>query len=158
MIRVRFACGVLTAAGLVTAACALPAEHATGTAPVAAGMPVAAVTQPPPETLSPLYDQALPGVAGKTFTSALVDFPPAARAVPHRHGNAFVYAYVLQGTVRSRLGDGPVRTYRQGQNWVEPPGAHHVLTENTSRTAPARLLVIFISDTGAKLKVEAPPG
>jgi quercetin dioxygenase-like cupin family protein len=152
MIRVRFAGGLL-AAGMVAAsvACAPTAERATGQVPVAA-----TVSQPPSETLSPLLEQALPNVKGKAFTSAIVNFPPAARAVPHRHGKAFVYAYVLEGTVRSRLGGEPVRTYRQGENWVEQPGAHHVLTENTSRTQPAKLLVVFVSNTGDKLKVDDP--
>ena len=59
--------------------------------------------------------------------------------------------------MRSRLGGEPVRTYRQGENWVEQPGAHHVLTENTSRTQPAKLLVVFVSNTGDKLKVDDPP-
>ena len=70
---------------------------------------------------------------------------------------AFVYAYVLDGTVRSQLDGEPMRTYRQGENWVEQPGAHHVLTENPSTTAPAKLLVIFISNTGDPLKVDDPP-
>ena len=59
--------------------------------------------------------------------------------------------------MRSRLGGEPVRTYRQGENWVEQPGAHHVLTENTSRTQLAKLLVVFVSNTGDKLKVDDPP-
>ena len=134
------------------------AERATGTVPVAAEAGSATTSQPPSETLTPLLEQALPNVQGKTFTSAIVDFPPGARAVPHRHGEAFVYAYVLEGTVRSQLGGEPVRTYHQGENWVEPPGAHHVLTENTSRTEPAKLLVVFISNTGDKIKVDDPPG
>jgi quercetin dioxygenase-like cupin family protein len=104
----------------------------------------------------PLLQQALPNVQGKTFTSVIVDFPPGARAAPHRHGEAFVYAYVLEGTVRSQLDDKPVSTYHQGENWVEQPGAHHVLTENTSSTERARLLVVFIADTGAELKVDDP--
>jgi quercetin dioxygenase-like cupin family protein len=156
----RFAGGLL-AVGMVAAvtACAPPAERATGKVPVAAEVPVAAtVSQPPSETVTPLLEQALPNVEGKTFTSAIVDFPPAARAVPHRHGDAFVYAYVLEGTMRSQLGGEPVRTYRQGENWVEPPGAHHVLTENTSRTESAKLLVVFISNTGDEIKVDDPPG
>jgi quercetin dioxygenase-like cupin family protein len=110
----------------------------------------------PSETLKQLLQQALPNVKGKTFTSAVVDFPPNARAVPHRHGRAFVYAYVLEGTVRSKLAGKPVSTYHQGENWVEQPGAHHVLTENISRTKPAKLLVIFVSNTGDKLKVDDP--
>ncbi|GAA4587150.1 hypothetical protein GCM10023194_35260 [Planotetraspora phitsanulokensis] len=159
MIRIRLVSGLL-AAGMVTAvpACGVTDDHATGKVPVAGKEPVAAVvTQPPSETLTTQLEQALPNVKGKTFTSAIVDFPPAARAVPHRHGNAFVYAYVLEGTVRSQLKGEPVRTYHQGENWVEQPGAHHVLTENISRTRPAKLLVIFISDTGAKLKIADSP-
>ncbi len=153
MIRVRIAGGFLVG-GMVAAATAYaPAvERATGETPVAA-----VVSQPPSDKLSPLLEQALPNVEGRTFTSAIVDFPPAARAAPHRHGRAFVYAYVLEGAVRSRLGGEPVRTYRQGENWVEPPGAHHVLAENISRTRPAKLLVVFISDTGDKIKVDDPP-
>ncbi|MCK2218495.1 cupin domain-containing protein [Actinomadura sp. ATCC 31491] len=157
MIRVRLAGGLLAAGmattSMVCAACAPATQRATGGAPAAV-----MVTQPPSETLSPLVQQALPGVKGKTFTSAIVSFPPAARAAPHRHGTAFVYAYVLEGTVRSELAGRPARTYRAGENWVEQPGAHHLLTENTSRTAPAKLLVVFVSDTGDKLKVDDPPG
>src|SRR5262245_63045448 len=113
-------------------------------------------SQPPTETLTPLLQQALPNVPGKTFTSAIVDFPPGARAVPHRHGEAFAYAYVLEGTVRSQLNDMPAKTYRQGENWVEQPGDHHVLAENTSQTEPAKLLVVFIANPGAVLKIDDP--
>jgi quercetin dioxygenase-like cupin family protein len=107
--------------------------------------------------LSPLIQEALPNVQGKTFTSAIVAFPPAARAVPHRHGQAFVYAYVLAGTIVSKLEGERAHTYQRGGNWIEQPGAHHVLTKNPSRTQPAKLLVVFISNTGAKLKVDDPP-
>jgi quercetin dioxygenase-like cupin family protein len=111
-------------------------------------------TQPPTDILTPLLTQALPDVPGKTFTSAIVDFAPGARAVPHRHGDAFAYAYVLEGTVRSQLNDMPAVTYGQGENWIEQPGDHHVLAENTSQTEPAKLMVVFIADAGAELKVD----
>jgi quercetin dioxygenase-like cupin family protein len=101
--------------------------------------------------------KALPNVPGKTFTSAVVSFPPGARAAPHRHGGAFVYAYVLEGAVASRISGQPGHVFHRGQNWVEQPGADHVLTQNTSRTSPAKLLVVFVSNTGAKLKVDDPP-
>jgi quercetin dioxygenase-like cupin family protein len=106
------------------------------------------------ETLAPLFQGPLPNVEGRTFTSAIVRIPPGARAVPHRDGQAFVYAYVLEGTLRSQLDDGPARIYRTGDSWIEPPNAHHVLTENASTVASARLLVIFISHTGESLKTE----
>jgi quercetin dioxygenase-like cupin family protein len=154
----RIAAGVLAvttmAAATACSAADRPAPAKGTTAAVAS--PAAMASTRPTETLVPLLRQALPNVKGKTFTSAIVDFPPDARAKPHRHGQAFVYAYVLQGTVRSQLAGKPVTTYHQGENWVEQPGAHHVLTENTSRTERAKLLVVFVSDTGAKLKVDDP--
>jgi hypothetical protein len=64
--------------------------------------------------------------------------------VPHRHGSAFVYACVLEGAVRNQLEGEPMRTYHQGANWIEQPGAHHVATENASNTEPAEFLVVFV--------------
>jgi quercetin dioxygenase-like cupin family protein len=156
----RIAAGLLAVATLTAAtACSTSNQpgHANGPIAAAASTPTAATASTPPsEALKPLLQQALPNVKGKTFTSAVVEFPPNARAMPHRHGQAFVYAYVLEGTVRSKLDDKPVTTYHQGENWVEQPGAHHVLTENTSPSQPAKLLVVFVSDSGDKLKVDDP--
>ncbi|GAA1709533.1 cupin domain-containing protein [Streptomyces yatensis] len=152
MTGTRIAGGLLAIVTL-TAATACSASDQS----VHAKTPTAAVTSKhPTETAKPLLQQALPNVKGKTFTSVVVDFPPKARAVPHRHGKAFVYAYVLEGTVRSRLAGKPASTYRQGEYWVERPGAHHVLTENISRTERAKLLVVYVSNTGDKLKVDDP--
>ena len=152
MIGVRIAGGLLAVATLAGAtACAASDHSAHATTPT-----VNVVSEPPSETLTPLLEQALPNVAGKTFTSAIVDFAPSARATPHRHGEAFLYAYVLEGTVRSALDDKPAATYHQGESWVEQPGTHHVLTENTSATDGAKLLVIFVSNTGDALKVDDP--
>jgi quercetin dioxygenase-like cupin family protein len=158
MIEMRIAGGLLAVATLAAAtACSTSNQPAHAKRPTAAvASPAAMPSTRPTETLKPLLQQALPNVKSKTFTSVIVDFPPNARAMPHRHGQAFVYAYVLDGTVRSQLERKPVTTYHQGENWVEQPGAHHVLTENTSRTKPAKLLVVFVSNTGDKLKVDDP--
>lgn len=130
------------------------AAACTSTTADSAPPPSLAPVQHPAETLTPLLQQALPNVAGKTFTSSIVTFPPNARATPHRHGQAFVYAYVFEGSIRSQVDDKPAGTFHQGQNWVEQPGAHHVLTENNSATEPAKLLVVFVSTTGEPLKVD----
>ncbi len=150
MMKMRIAGGILAVAALAgVTACTSASQAAPTTSPTPA-----VTSEVPSETLTPLIEQALPNAPGKTFTSAIVDFPPGARAVPHRHGQAFVYAYVLEGSVRSSVDDNPVSTYRAGENWVEQPGAHHPLTENVSTTDPAKLLVIFVSNTGDSLKVE----
>lgn len=123
----------------------------------AASSPSDPATAPGAETLTLLHSEPLPNAAGKTFTSALVTFPPAARAVPHRHGDAFVYAYVLEGSVSSELEGAPAHVFHAGESWSEPPGAHHVATENTSRTDEAKLLVVFVSTNGEQLKTDDPP-
>jgi quercetin dioxygenase-like cupin family protein len=106
------------------------------------------------ETVGPVFQQNLPNIAGKTFTVVRVDFAPGARAEPHRHGQAFVFAYVLRGAVRSQLEGQPAQTFTVGQNWSEAPGIHHVLTENASAREPAQLLVVFVADSGASLKID----
>jgi quercetin dioxygenase-like cupin family protein len=155
MIRAHIANGLLTTAvAAVIVGCA-PAAEPQSESPAA--VPQADTAAPhPSETLAPLFQQALPDVPGKTFTSAIVTFPPAARAVPHRHGDAFVYAYVLEGAVSSQLEGQPAHVYHRGENWSEPPGAHPLATENTSETEPAKLLVVFIATTGEQLKVDDP--
>jgi quercetin dioxygenase-like cupin family protein len=109
------------------------------------------------ESLRPLLRQDLPNFPGHTLTSAIVDFAPGVRAAPHTHGDAFVYAYVLKGSVRSQLDDGPAKVYRTGEVWFENPGARHRLTENVSAIEPASLLVVFIAPTGAALKIPDKP-
>jgi quercetin dioxygenase-like cupin family protein len=147
MIGTRIATGLLTT-GLTALV--------VGCGPAAE--PQATATPPSSETLAPLFEQALPNVPGKTFTSAIVTFPPGAHAVPHRHGDAFVYAYVLEGDVSSQLEGEPARVYHQGENWSEQPGAHHLSTANTSSTQPAKLLVVFVANAGEQLKVDDPHG
>jgi quercetin dioxygenase-like cupin family protein len=155
MIRMRIAIGLLTTAVAAALVGCAPAAEPQPDTPAA--NPQADTAAPhSSETLAPLFQQTLPNVPGKTFTSAIVTFPPAARAVPHRHGDAFVYAYVLEGAVSSQLEGEPAHVYHQGENWSEQPGAHHVATENTSSTEPAKLLVVFIATTGEQLKVDDP--
>ena len=108
-------------------------------------VPVLAAAQPAP----PLIDQPVPQDSNLVVRMLTVDIPPAGagptdtRANPgHRHPGA-TYAYVLQGHVRSRLGDGPEVLYGPGQAWSETPNQPHYIV-NASATEPARLLVTFI--------------
>lgn len=153
MFGVRIAVGLLAVVPLAaTTACAAQ-DQPVHAATVTTSSPT---SKPPAESLQPLQQLALPNVKGKTFTSAIVSFPPGAKASPHRHGTAFVYAYVLEGSLRNQIDDGPVTTVKAGDNWVEQPGAHHNRSENASTTDPAKLLVVFVADTGAKIKIDDP--
>ncbi|SEB25964.1 Cupin domain protein [Variovorax sp. YR216] len=137
----------------------LPAPFITlvCTGVLALPMPAARAHDAVEETVSPKFSQALPNVPGKTLTTLIVDFPPGAKAKPHRHGEAFVYAYVLKGALRSQINDEAPRVYHAGDNWFEPPGVRHPLTENASRSQPARLLVVFVANTGDALKIPDQP-
>ena len=106
----------------------------------------------PRERVTEIVNQAIPNWPGKRLITVQVDYPPGASSISHRHApSAFIYAYVLSGTVRSQVDDQPVRIYHPGESWSENPGAHHRVSANASDKEPARLLAIFIVDAADKI-------
>ena len=102
----------------------------------------------PGAKVSVVFDQALPNVPGKSMRAVLVEYAPGAGSPSHRHPkSAFIYARVLEGSIRSKVNDEPERTYRAGEGWTENPGDHHQVSHNASDTEPAKLLAIFVVDT-----------
>jgi quercetin dioxygenase-like cupin family protein len=98
-----------------------------------------------------VYDHALPNVPGKSIKGVLVEYGPGVATGSHIHPkSAFIYATVLEGAIRTSVNDGPVVTYRAGQNFSEFPGDRHTLDENASKTEPAKLLAVFVVDTDEK--------
>lgn len=95
------------------------------------------------------FEQAIPNIPGKSLIAFVVDYAPGAASVPHAHANsAFVYAYVISGAIESKVNDGTTRIYKAGESWSEPPGASHPVSRNASKTMPAKLLAVFVADTG----------
>jgi len=110
------------------------------------------------ETVTVAADEPIPNLPGKRLVSLIVDYPPGASSVAHRHaGSAFIYAYVISGEIRSQVDSEPVRVYRAGETWFESPGAHHRVSENASDTKPARLLAVPIVDVADKELVISDP-
>jgi len=98
-----------------------------------------------------VYDHALPNVPGKSMKGVLVEYGPGDASPAHMHPkSAFIYATVLEGAIRTSVNDGPVVTYRAGQNFSEMPGDRHSVDENASKTEPAKLLAVFVVDTDEK--------
>jgi quercetin dioxygenase-like cupin family protein len=98
-----------------------------------------------------VYEHALPNVPGKSIKGVLVEYGPGGTSPAHTHPkSAFIYATVLEGAIRSSVNDGPVVTYRTGQNFSEMPGDRHSVSENASKTEPAKLLAVFVVDTDEK--------
>src|SRR5213592_2675480 len=99
-----------------------------------------------------VYEHALPNVPGKSIKSVLVEYGPGGSSSAHTHAkSAFIYAAVLEGAIRSAVNDGPVVTYRTGESFSEMPGDRHSVSENASKTAPAKLLAVFVVDTDEKV-------
>ncbi|WP_119272208.1 cupin domain-containing protein [Taklimakanibacter deserti] len=96
-----------------------------------------------------VFDQALPNVPGKSMKGVLVEYAPGGASPAHVHAkSAVIYATVLEGAIRSKVNDKPEKTYHAGENWVELPGDHHAVSANASKNEPARLLAVFVVDTG----------
>ena len=99
-----------------------------------------------------VYEHALPNVPGKSIKGVLVEYAPGGSSSAHTHAkSAFIYAAVLEGAIRSSVNDGPVVTYRTGQSFSEMPGDRHSVSENASKTEPAKLLAVFVVDTDEKV-------
>jgi quercetin dioxygenase-like cupin family protein len=97
-----------------------------------------------------VFSQKLPNVPGKTLTAVAVDYAPGGTSKPHHHAGV-VFAYVVSGEIRSQVDEGEARVYKAGESFFEGPGAHHVVSENASRSKPAKLLAVFVADDGADL-------
>ncbi len=109
----------------------------------------AALAQSPPSVVSPAFREAIPNIPGKSIVAVVVTWPPGGKTPPHHHArSAFVTGYVLSGEVRSQVDDGKVQIFKAGESFSEAPGALHRISENASATEPAKLLAIFIVDTG----------
>jgi len=98
-----------------------------------------------------VYEHALPNVPGKSIKGVLVEYGPSGTSSAHTHPkSAFIYATVLEGAIRSSVNNGPVVTYRAGESFSEMPGDRHSVSENASKTEPAKLLAVFVVDTDEK--------
>src|SRR5437773_12218190 len=99
-----------------------------------------------------VYEHALPNVPGKSIKGVLVEYGPGGTSSAHTHPkSAFIYVTVLQGAIRSSVNNGPPVTYRVGESFSEMPGDRHSVSENASKTEPAKLLAVFVVNTNEKV-------
>ncbi len=101
--------------------------------------------------VSVVYEHELPNVPGKSIKGILVEYGPGGFSEAHTHPtSAFIYATVLEGSIRSQVNDGPVKVYKAGESFSELPGDRHGVSENGSKTKRAKLLAVFVVDTNQK--------
>jgi quercetin dioxygenase-like cupin family protein len=103
----------------------------------------------PDGSVKPNFSHAISNIPGKSLVAVEVLYPPGGASESHRHAkSAFIYAYVVSGEIESQVGNEPARVYKPGEAFYEVPGAYHRVSRNASKTLPAKLLAVFIVDTG----------
>jgi quercetin dioxygenase-like cupin family protein len=103
------------------------------------------------DKVTPNFEQTIPNIRGKSLIAVIVDYPPGGASAPHTHAkSSFIYAYVISGTIESKVNDGTTRIYKAGESWSEPPGSSHPISRNASKTEPAKLLAVAVVDTDDK--------
>jgi quercetin dioxygenase-like cupin family protein len=138
----------LQAAFFVATAAALAAVPATSSAH-GAGRAASRTEVRPRSTATPIFERELPNVPGKSLLAVEVVYPPGGGSASHRHpASSFIYAYVVSGAIVSAVDEERPRVFRAGQSFYEAPGAHHRISRNASSTRPAKLLAVFIKDSG----------
>ncbi|HEY4200342.1 MAG TPA: cupin domain-containing protein [Devosiaceae bacterium] len=101
------------------------------------------------ETVAKNFEAAIPNIAGKSLVAVEVNYAPGAASGAHTHAkSAFIYAYVVSGAIESKVDNGETHIYHAGESWSEEPGAIHSVSRNASQTEPAKLLAVFVLDTG----------
>lgn len=111
----------------------------------------------PENKVTVVFDQPLPNAPGKSMKVVIVDYAPGGGSPAHTHPkSAFIYATVLEGAVRSQVNDGPAKVYQVGEHFIEEPGSHHGVSENASKTAPSKLMAVFVLDSDSKEQLVTP--
>jgi quercetin dioxygenase-like cupin family protein len=102
------------------------------------------------ETITRVFAHAIANVPGKTLTAMVVTYAPGGKTPTHRHGQALVVGYVLEGAIRSKIDNGKAQVFHAGESRTEKPGVHHTVSENASESKPAQLLALFLADNKDK--------
>jgi quercetin dioxygenase-like cupin family protein len=108
--------------------------------------PSRAQTAPAPTQRTEVMTQPLVDVPGREVRITLLDLMPGHASPPHRHPNHHVFGFIVDGTYEWKIGDEPVKTFKPGQAFYEPPGVLHAVSRNASADARAKLVVFMVAD------------
>ena len=114
---------------------------------------VVAQQQTPTTKITPLMKQVIADFPGHEVTMITLDIPPGGGSLPHRHPGHHTFGYVLEGTYKIKLANGPETSLTKGQTFYEAPGQLHAVSRNASDTEPAKVLVLMLAESGKPVTV-----
>ncbi|HEV2199164.1 MAG TPA: cupin domain-containing protein [Bryobacteraceae bacterium] len=97
---------------------------------------------------------ALIAAAPQEGAMTTVEYEPGASSAAHRH-NAYVFVYVLEGSVVMQVKGGKEVTLNPGETFYESPGDIHSVSRNASKTNRAKILVFMVKKKGAPVTLPA---
>ena len=103
-----------------------------------------------------VFEHDLPDLNLKDWSVTVVEvsYAPGESSGAHRHPGITI-AYVLEGEVRSKVGNDLEKLYTTGQMFLETPNQVHAVSRNASATKPARLLAVMLAEKGKQLTTPA---
>lgn len=103
------------------------------------------------DMVKPNFSRVIPNIPGKSLIAVEVLYPPGGASLPHSHAkSSFIYAYVVSGSIASKVNDEPERVYKAGESFFEESGSRHPVSRNASKTEPAKLLAVFVVNSADK--------
>ena len=108
------------------------------------------------EPRPPLFSSPLPNLPpDQEVVMVEITVPPGGGADgsgvgAHRH-DAYVYVYMVAGTLDMQVAGGEVKRVTAGQVFIETPNDVHVMGKNPSDTEPAKFVAFMIKTIGAPL-------
>jgi len=99
--------------------------------------------------VTPLLLKELADIPGKEVLVITVTYPPGGTDPIHRH-DAHAFVYVLEGSIEMQVKGGDAVTLGPGQVFYEGPNDVHIVGRNTSRTKPAKFVVMLVKNKGVE--------
>jgi quercetin dioxygenase-like cupin family protein len=120
---------------------------------ISAPVPAPAQQQAPATKVTTLLQQVLADYPGHEVVMLTLDIPPGVVSSPHRHPSHHVFGYVLEGSYRFKVDQGPETVLTKGQTFHEAPGQLHAVSGNASQTEPAKVLAFMVAESGKPITV-----
>jgi quercetin dioxygenase-like cupin family protein len=119
--------------------------------------PAWAQQQAPATKVTSLLKQVVADFPGREVVVVTLDIPPGGGSPAHRHPGHHIFGYVLEGTYKIRLDQGPETILTKGQTFYEAPGQLHAVSANASQTEPAKVLAFIVAEIGKPITVPERP-